>query len=142
VSTPGWIRKTFVVAGVTNLVGVPFITRGFTNDALFAIDPGAFPPIGMALIMAWGLAYIGVSGFIDRAPWCVAAFLAEKVLYTSRWMWWLGSDRPTFDALLEQDLFTGVYYATYGLIDGGLGVFFAYVVLTRGARIRSASGNA
>ncbi len=132
--TSAKVRTAFVVAGVLNVVGMLLFTSAFTSDRLARVDPEAFSLTGTLLICAWGVAYIGASRVLDRARWLVGAFVLEKVVYASRWVWWISGEEADLGALFRDDPLTGLYYAIYGPYDFLWGAFFLMVFLRRGGR--------
>lgn len=121
------VRKIFWVAAAVNLLGVPLLTRMFTNQAIVRLDPHLFSTPSLILIVIWGLAYLAASPIYHQAPYLSLAFAGEKLFYGTQWFLWLVSDRPAFGEIWKTDLFAGVWYSIYGVVDSVFGLFFLYV---------------
>lgn len=121
-------RRLFIAAGVSNILGILGFTRLFTNELLAQTDPRLFSDPGAAIVVVWGLGYIALSGHYRRLPKMAAVFALEKALYTACWLHWHLSEPPgTLAELFAQDWMTGLFYASYGVVDGFWGLFFLSV---------------
>jgi hypothetical protein len=123
------IRRGFLAAGLVNILGMLAVNRLFTNPELARLDPRVFAPESQALIMLWGAAYIAVGRAYPAAAAAAAVFALEKALYFLLWLRWLAAHASELATLLGRDPLTGLFYASYGLVDLGFGVFFCYAFL-------------
>lgn len=119
------IRRGFVFAGLSNILGVLICSRVLTNDAMMETQPGVMGLFGLVCIMLWGLAYIAVSRNHAEVRWLIAVFVIEKLAYVIAWISFQASQSLT--AVYQQDAFAGVFYTIYGANDFVFMLFFAYV---------------
>ena len=124
-----WITIGFLIGGCVNVFGSLLVAKGFTNTLLSSSDPVVFSHFGIIAIMLWGLAYISVSRAYPRVPWLLLVFTLEKLVYTAAWIVWLLEYRDRLPGIFSQSFLTGAFFATYGLVDFGFGLFFACVAL-------------
>ena len=122
------IRGGFVLAGLSNILGVLICSKGLTNDVMMGTQPGVMGLFGLIAIMLWGLGYIAVYQSYAHVRWLVAVFVIEKLAYVIAWGSFLTSQ--SLSAVYEQDVLAGVFYTIYGANDFMFMVFFAYVFLT------------
>lgn len=121
------VTKVFILAGLTNIVGLAIFNQGFTNASLVAASPQVASNFSAVLVMVWGLAYLSVARVYDRVPLLIAVFAIEKFVFAWSWVAWLMHSAGTLPELYEQNLLTGLFYSCYGIVDGAFGVFFALV---------------
>ena len=57
----GLIRKGFILAGLSNILGVLVCSRAFTNDVMMQTQPGVMGLFGLVCIVLWGLSLIHIS---------------------------------------------------------------------------------
>ena len=115
--TPRHARIIFLLAAAVNIPGVLLFSLAFTNKSLFEVDPGAFSPYGVAMIMVWGGAYLAASSTASKTPWIALAFAVEKLAYVLRWSWWMSLHSSSLSGLFEKSFFTGAFFAIYGVVD-------------------------
>ena len=58
--TDKMIYKGFLIAGLSNILGVIICSKAFTNDVMLATQPDVMGYFGLISIILWGLAYISV----------------------------------------------------------------------------------
>ncbi|KLI64465.1 hypothetical protein [Aurantiacibacter marinus] len=121
------IRRGFVLAGLSNILGVLICSRLFTNDVMMETQPGVMGLFGLVCIVLWGLAYIAVSRNFAHVRWLVAVFVIEKLAYVIAWIAFQTSG--SLAAVFQQDALAGVFYTIYGPNDFAFMLFFGFVFL-------------
>lgn len=121
------IRAGFILAGLSNILGVLVFSKGFTNDVMMNTQPGVMGLFGLVCIMLWGLAYIAVSANYAKVRPLVAVFAVEKLAYVAAWLSFMGTG--SLGAVYEQDFLAGLFYAIYGALDFVFMLFFGFVFL-------------
>ena len=58
--TDKMIYKGFLIAGLSNILGVIICSKAFTNDVMLTTQPDVMGYFGLISIILWGLAYISV----------------------------------------------------------------------------------
>ncbi len=124
------IQKGFIVAGVSNILGVLICSKAFTNDVVIATQPDVMGYFGLVSIILWGLAYISVCNIYNQARWLVGVFVIEKLAYVIAWLVFITSN--SLSSIYELDVLAGIFYTVYGANDFIFMVFFGYVFLRRG----------
>ena len=124
------IRNGFLIAGLSNILGVIICSRAFTNDVMLATQPDVMGYFGLISIILWGLAYISVCRSNNQVRWLVGVFAIEKLVYVVAWLAFLTSH--SLSAIYELDVLAGVFYTIYGANDLIFMLFFSYVFLKRG----------
>ena len=124
------IQKGFILAGLSNILGVLVCSKGLTNDVMMQAQPGVMGFFGLVSIMLWGGAYIAVSNRYADVRWLVGVFVAEKLVYVLAWLGFLSAQ--SLGAVYEQDTLAGIFYTIYGANDFIFMLFFAYVFLKSG----------
>ncbi len=119
------VRRGFVLAGLSNILGVLVCSRLLTNEVMMQTQPGVMGLFGLICIVLWGLAYIAVSRNYAQVRWLIAVFVIEKLAYVIAWASFKASQSLT--AVYQQDAFAGVFYTIYGANDFVFMLFFAYV---------------
>ncbi len=119
------ISKGFLVAGLSNILGVLLFSKLFTNEVLLNTQPVIMGYFGLIAIILWGLAYIAVRKRYEAVPWLIAVFVLEKLIYVSVYLIWFFNN--SLSAVYEQDTFAGIFYTIYGANDLLFGLFFAWV---------------
>ncbi|MFD1062748.1 hypothetical protein ACFQ1Q_05775 [Winogradskyella litorisediminis] len=119
------IQKGFVIAGLSNIVGVLILSKAFTNQAMLTAQPEVMGKFGLIAIMLWGFAYIAVSKSYYKVPWLLLVFVIEKLVYVIVWLLWQNNN--SLSALYDQDTFAGIFYTIYGVNDFLFMLFFGYV---------------
>ena len=122
-----FIQNGFIVAGLSNILGVVICSKALTNDVLLATQPDVMGYFGLISIVLWGLAYISICKIYDQARWLVGVFVIEKLAYVIAWLVFITSH--SLSAVYEQDVLAGVFYTIYGVNDFIFMVFFGYVFL-------------
>ncbi len=122
------IRNGFILAGLSNILGVLICSKGLSNDVMMDTQPSVMGLFGLISIMLWGLGYIAVCKNYAHVRWLVAVFVIEKLAYVIAWTFFVTSQ--SLSAVYEQDLLAGVFYTVYGANDFMFMLFFAYVFLT------------
>ncbi len=123
------ISKTFVVAGLVNIVGVLVVSKVFTSDQAYLLDEYVFSWLGLVSIMLWGAAYIAVSRRYQHVPALLPVFFVEKLLYFGAWLNWILSPPKTLADIFQESTILGAFFAGYGPIDLAFGLFFLWVWL-------------
>ena len=124
------IHKGFIIAGLSNILGVVICSKAFTNDVMLATQPDVMGYFGLISIILWGLAYISVCRSNNQVRWLVGVFAIEKLVYVVAWLAFLTSH--SLSAIYELDVLAGVFYTIYGANDLIFMLFFSYVFLKRG----------
>lgn len=127
-------RLGFLLAGVTNIVGILVITRWMTAPTLRQADPAVFGDFGILMIMLWGLAYIGTSDYCTRAVLLPLVFAVEKLAYTLNWHFWIRDHGQQLTVIREADLLGAFFLQSYGLNDALFGLFFLLVAVVNWRR--------
>ncbi|WP_405223337.1 hypothetical protein [Dokdonia sp. Asnod1-B02] len=122
------ISRLFVIAGLSNVLGVLLLSRGFTNQVMMDTQPEVMGYFGLIAIILWGLAYIAVAKSYAAAPWLIAVFAVEKLAYVIVYLQWFTSH--SIATVYERDALAGVFYSIYGLNDFLFMVFFGWVFIS------------
>lgn len=122
---PTTISKIFVLAGLSNIVGVLLFSKLFTNQVMMETQPDVMGYFGLFSIMLWGFAYIAINKKYASVPWLIAVFLLEKIIYVVVYLGWLTTH--SLSDVYDQDVLAGIFYTVYGANDFLFGLFFAYV---------------
>ena len=123
------IRKGFLIAGLSNILGVVICSKAFTNEVMLASQLDVMGHFGLISIILWGFAYISVSKSYDQTRWLVGIFAIEKLAYVIAWLAFITSH--SLSAIYEQDVLAGVFYTIYGANDFIFMLFFSYIFLKR-----------
>ncbi len=123
------IRLGFLAAGLTNIIGILIVSRGFSAETLPLADPAVFGHFGLLMIMLWGLAYIGTVPMANRAVLLPATFALEKLAYTLNWVFWMDGQGGSLPGIRELDPLGALFLQGYGLNDGLFALFFAVVAV-------------
>ena len=124
------IHRCFIIAGLSNILGVIICSKAFTNDVMLATQPDVMGYFGLISIILWGFAYISVSKSYNQARWLVGVFAVEKLAYVIAWLAFVTSH--SLSAVYELDLLAGVFYSIYGANDFIFMLFFSFVFLKLG----------
>ncbi len=127
--TDNIIRKGFILAGLSNILGVLICSKAFTNDVMLKTQPEVMGYFGLVSIILWGIAYISVSKSYRQAKWLVGVFVIEKLAYVIAWLSLITSQ--SLGSIYEQDILAGVFYTIYGANDFMFMLFFGFVFLKR-----------
>lgn len=128
--TDKMIHKGFIIAGLSNILGVIICSKAFTNDVMLATQPDVMGYFGLISIVLWGFAYISVSKSYTQVRWLVGVFVVEKLAYVIAWLALISS--RSLSSIYELDVFAGVFYTIYGANDFIFMLFFGFVFLKRG----------
>ena len=128
--TEKMIHRGFIIAGLSNILGVIICSKAFTNDVMLATQPDVMGYFGLISIVLWGFAYISVSKSYNQVRWLVGVFVIEKLAYVIAWLALISSH--TLSSIYEQDVLAGVFYTIYGANDFIFMLFFGFVFLKRG----------
>ena len=112
-------------AAFVNTVGVLFFTRGLTNQTLMETDPALFSRFGFVMIMMWGICYYACTHAAYTHRSISLSFALEKLIYVCMWVSFI-SGPVDWAQLYERDLFAGVFYCIYGVIDAIYLLLFLY----------------
>ena len=123
------IHKGFIIAGLSNILGVILCSKAFTNDVVLATQPDVMGTFGLISIMLWGSAYIAVSKSYNQVRWLVGVFVIEKLAYVIAWLALISS--RSLNSIYELDVLAGVFYTSYGVNDFIFMLFFGFVFLKR-----------
>ena len=117
------IQRGFLLAMAYNL-NIILFSRGF-SDNLGNVDP-LFDSAGCKCIFLWALAYGALADRYHLVPAVSAVFAVEKLFYGHRWLVWIMDHHHQVDGMIEQDMFTGIFFALYGVGDLLSMILFAY----------------
>ena len=128
--TDKMIYKGFLIAGLSNILGVMICSKAFTNDVMLTTQPDVMGYFGLISIILWGLAYISVCKSYNQVRWLVGVFAIEKLVYVIVWLAFITSH--SLSAIYEQDVLAGAFYTIYGANDFIFMLFFSFVFLRLG----------
>lgn len=131
-----YIRNGFLLAGLINILGPTLASSFFTDPTLSTIDPGAFSTLGLIIIMIWGLAYWSVANRWQQVTWLVAVFALEKLVFAFYWLSWVVQPGIDVASIFAESLLVGLFYSSYGPLDGLISLFF-FVVFLKARQARS-----
>jgi hypothetical protein len=132
------IHKGFIIAGLSNILGVIICSKAFTNDVMLSAQPDVMGTFGLISIILWGFAYISVSKSYNQARWLVGVFVIEKLAYVIAWMAFITS--RSLSSIYELDFLAGLFYTIYGANDFIFMLFFGFVFLKRSQVLPKANG--
>ena len=112
-------------AALVNTVGVLILSKGLSNQTLMKTDPLLFGPFGLCMIVVWGLCYYACAESALISPKIGLVFTLEKLMYVTMWIGWMRGDYSLKD-VYQDDLFAGVFYSIYGVIDLIYACLFLY----------------
>jgi hypothetical protein len=118
------VKIGFIIAGLTNIIGVLLFSKAFTNEVLRQAYPSVFNDFGLLMIMVWGVAYIVASTIEKNIKWIALAFALEKLVYVITWIMWISKNDVS--SIYPQDFLAGVFYSIYGPVDFLFMVFFVW----------------
>ena len=124
------IHKGFIIAGLSNILGVIICSKFFTNDVMLETQPDVMNYFGLVAIILWGLAYISVRKIYDQARWLVGVFVIEKLAYVIAWLGFVSSN--SLSSVYELDFMAGLFYTIYGANDFIFMLFFGFVFWRQG----------
>jgi hypothetical protein len=123
------IQRGFILAGLSNILGVVICSKAFTNDVMLATQPNVMGYFGLISIILWGLAYIAVWKSYNQARWIVGVFVIEKLAYVTAWLTFITS--RSLSSVYELDMLAGIFYTIYGANDFIFMLFFSFVFLNQ-----------
>lgn len=123
------IQRGFIVAGLSNILGVIICSKAFTNDVMLATQPDVMGYFGLISIILWGLTYIAVCKSYNQARWLVGVFVIEKLAYVTGWLTFITS--RSLSSVYELDMLAGIFYTIYGANDFIFMLFFSFVFLNQ-----------
>lgn len=129
------IEKLFLLAGLTNILGVLICSKLFTNKVIMETQPDVMGMFGLIAIVLWGLAYIGVHKSYDHVRFLIGVFVVEKLVYVVVWVNFVLSNSLT--DIYHADMLAGIFYSVYGINDFLFMLFFAYVYFHLGSPARN-----
>ena len=124
------IQRGFIIAGLSNILGVIICSRAFTNDVMLATQPEVMGYFGLISIILWGFAYIAVRKSYNQTRWLVGVFVIEKLAYVIAWLTFITS--RSLSSVYELDILAGIFYTIYGANDFIFMLFFSFVFLNQG----------
>ena len=124
------IQRGFIIAGLSNILGVIICSRAFTNDVMLATQPEVMGYFGLISIILWGFAYIAVRKSYKQTRWLVGVFVIEKLAYVTAWLTFITS--RSLSSVYELDILAGIFYTIYGANDFIFMLFFSFVFLNQG----------
>ncbi len=128
--TDKMIYKGFLIAGLSNILGVIIFSKTFTNDVMLTTQPDVMGYFGLISIILWGLAYLSVCKCYNQVRWLVGVFAIEKLVYVIVWLAFITSN--SLSAIYEQDVLAGAFFTVYGANDFIFMLFFSFVFLRLG----------
>ena len=124
-----WIKTGFQLAAAVNVAGILLFSEGLSNAYLAELSPQVFSTFGQGAVILWGLAYLAAAGCYRQAPWIVAVFCLEKLVYAGTWVAWMAEHGSELGAVFGKSPLTGAFFAIYGPNDFLFAVFFGWVFL-------------
>ena len=120
-----FISKGFIIAGLSNILGVLIFSKLFTNPAIEIFNPQVMSNFGLVMIMLWGFVYITISKSFNTVKWLVFILAIEKFVYAINWSYWFTNNK--ISQVFEKDTLAGIFYVIYGLNDWLFFFFFLLV---------------
>jgi hypothetical protein len=112
-------------AAFVNTVGVLIFTKCLTNQDLMTTDPTLFSRFGLLMVMIWGLCYFASRQVAQSQASISLVFALEKLAYFVAWIGFIQGP-VDWERLYQSDLFAGLFYSIYGLVDGTYMLLFVY----------------
>jgi len=125
---PHIIKKIFILAGLSNILGVLICSKFLTNQTMMEAQPSVMGFFGLLSIILWGIAYITVCKNYATVRFLIALFALEKLIYVIAWINF--HTTQSLKSVIEQDLLAGIFYSIYGINDFIFMLFFIYVAMT------------
>lgn len=114
---PRFIQTVYFSAAFVNTFGLLLLSKGLTNHTLIDTDPTLFSSFGLGMIIMWGVCYFACAHAAENWSRISLAFALEKSIYFVAWLCFIQSPID-WDLLYQQDLFAGIFYSLYGVVDG------------------------
>lgn len=130
-NTRALITYGFISAGIANILGMLWLSKGGTDIDLSANVPVLFHGWGMLCVVLWGLAYIAVARNYHSVRALIWVFALEKLVYVVSWCVWMYQQSGTLPYLLKNDIFEGAFMLIYGSNDALFMLFFICVAVGR-----------
>ncbi|GMN02025.1 hypothetical protein [Erythrobacter sp. MTPC3] len=121
------IQNGFILAGLSNILGVLVCSKALTNEVMMNAQPNVMGLFGLVSILLWGLGYIAVYKSYAQVRWLIAVFVIEKLAYVIAWLSFITTE--SLSQVYDQDLLAGIFYTIYGANDFLFMIFFAFVFL-------------
>lgn len=125
------ITYGFILAGLANVLGVLWLSKGVTDIHLSEHVPVLFHTWGMVGVVLWGLAYIAVARNYNSVKPLIWVFALEKAVYVASWCIWMYQNAGTLSQLVKDDIFEAVFMLIYGPNDALFMLFFVWVGLIK-----------
>jgi hypothetical protein len=116
--------KGLFIAGLINILGVLFLSKGFQDLSLGQYFPELFSFWGLVGVILWGLSYIAMASRYRVAPEILIVFALEKFFYFGSWCWWQWNHFSELPAIWAENPTAAAFYGTYGPGDLAFGLFF------------------
>ena len=123
------ISIVYVIAGLTNILGICIASRLFTDPLFFKLYPTVFNDFGAFLVIVWGLLYISVARVAPTLGPLALVFSFQKGIYAYTWVLWVSSKWDMIDMIRRQSELVGWFYASYGAVSLSFALFFLWVGL-------------
>lgn len=120
------LRTGYLLAGLTNVVGILVVSSFFTSEAFLTPFPTIFGEFGAIMIMVWGLAYWSVIDKASTTLWPAIVFAIEKAVYVIVWLIVVLPSLSEYSDLISSEPIVHTFYRTFGLVDLAYGLFFAF----------------
>lgn len=125
------ITYGFILAGVANILGMLWLSKGLTDVYLSDNIPVLFHTWGMLGVVLWGLAYVAVAYNYQSVKRLIWVFAIEKLVYVTSWCVWMYQRSGTLPSLIKNDIFEGIFMLIYGANDALFMVFFIWVAMSK-----------
>lgn len=125
------ITYGFILAGLANVLGMLWLSKGVTDIHLSDNVPVLFHTWGMFGVVLWGLAYIAVARNYNSVKPLIWVFALEKAVYVASWCIWMYQNSGTLSQLVKDDIFEGVFMLIYGPNDALFLLLFVWVGLIK-----------
>ena len=120
-----FIQKGFILAGLSNILGVLLCSKLFTNQTMMNAQPEVMNCFGLIAIILWGMAYIAIHKSYNHVPWLIGVFVIEKLAYVVTSLLFISTQ--SLGHVYEKDFMAGIFYTIYGINDFFFIIFFAFV---------------
>ena len=122
-----FVQWVYWSAASINIFGVFLLSKGLSNSILMNEDPTLFSSFGLCMIMIWGGCYYACTDSARSHYEIGIIFAIEKTAYVVMWFRWVFGETTSLFDLIQQDLFAGIFYAIYGIIDFSYALLFIYI---------------
>lgn len=128
------ITYGFIFAGLANILGMLWLSKGVTDVNLSDNVPVLFHTWGMLCVALWGLAYMAVARNHHHVKPLIWVFALEKLVYVTSWCVWLYQRSGTLSSLIKNDIFEAVFMMIYGPNDALFMLFFIWVAMSQSSK--------